>query len=64
MKALIIPGGWDGHEPETVANFFDEKLKAEGFEVTIADTLDVFNDAEALKSYDLISPCWTMGELD
>jgi type 1 glutamine amidotransferase len=27
MKALIIQGGWNGHEPETVANFFADVTK-------------------------------------
>lgn len=63
IKALIIQGGWEGHEPATVAQFFADKLEAEGFEVTVADTLDALDDAEALKAYDLISPCWTMGQL-
>jgi len=63
MKALIIQGGWLGHEPETVAAFFAKALEAEGFTVDVADSLDVLNDAGALKTYDLISPCWTMGAL-
>jgi len=63
MKALIVQGGWEGHEPETVAKFFAKALEHEGFEVVIAGTLDVFDDAEALTTYNLISPCWTMGEL-
>lgn len=63
MKALIIQGGWDGHEPESLAKFFAKALEAEGFSVDVADTLDVFNDAAALANYDLISPCWTLGEL-
>ncbi len=63
MKALIIQGGWDGHEPEVVATFFAKALEAEGFTVTISDTLDALNDLDVLKGYDLISPGWTMGEL-
>lgn len=63
MNALIIQGGWVGHEPATVAQFFADALQAEGYEVDIADSLDVLEDAAALKAYDLISPCWTMGQL-
>ena len=32
-RALIVWGGWDGHEPEKVALFFEQLLKGEGYEV-------------------------------
>lgn len=63
MKALIIQGGWEGHEPAAVAQFFADALSAEGYKVEVADTLEALDDAEALKTHDLISPCWTMGQL-
>ena len=63
MKAIIIQGGWSGHEPEVVAAFFTKALEAEGYTTIVSDTLDAFNDLDALKGYDLISPCWTAGEL-
>ena len=63
MKALIIQGGWEGHSPEAVAQLFAEKLRQNSFEVDVVDRLEVLNDLEVLKEYDLISPCWTMGEL-
>lgn len=54
-------GGWDGHEPDKVAGFFEGLLKAEGFDVTVRDTLDAF--LEPLGGYDLIVPVWTMGQI-
>lgn len=62
-KALIVWGGWDGHEPEKVANVFNALLIKSGFEVEISTTLDSFNDGEKLKQLDLIVPIWTMGKL-
>jgi len=62
-KALIVWGGWDGHEPRQVSEIFSEMLINEGFEVEISDTLDSFNDVEKLKDLDLIVPVWTMGEI-
>lgn len=62
-KALIIQGGWEGHEPAPTAERFARALRAEGFEVTVADTLEVLDDGESLKAYDLIVPNWTMGQL-
>ena len=31
-KALIVWGGWDGHEPQPVAEILDGELAAKGFE--------------------------------
>jgi len=62
-KALIVQGGWDGHEPQKVAERFKRILVAEGFEVEISDTLDAFLDVERLKSLHIIIPIWTMGRI-
>ena len=62
-KALMVWGGWDGHEPEQCVARFSPFLKDRGYDVDVRDTLDVFADAERMKSFDLIVPCWTMGRL-
>ena len=62
-KALIVWGGWDGHEPKPVSERFAGILRAEGFEVQISDTLDAFLDYQYLNSLDLIVPVWTMGSI-
>jgi uncharacterized protein len=62
-SALIVWGGWDGHEPDKVARLFEEILKAEGFQVEVSDTLDAFADASKLAALNLIVPIWTMGEI-
>lgn len=61
-RALIVWGGWSGHEPDKVAGLFDEILKGEGFEVKVSDTLDAFRDND-LTTFDLLVPIWTMGEI-
>ncbi|OXS74513.1 ThuA domain-containing protein [Domibacillus enclensis] len=63
-KALIVWGGWDGHEPEQVAGLFKGILEEEQFEVEVSDTLDSYADVEKLKALDLIIPHWTMGEIE
>ena len=60
-KALIVYGGWDGHDPEGVANLFKDILEKEDFEVVLSDTQDSF--MEDLMVYDLIIPIWTMGDI-
>ena len=62
-KALIVYGGWEGHEPKGVALFFKSILEEEGYGVELSDTLDAFLDREKLKSMDLIIPHWTMGTI-
>ncbi len=62
-RALIVWGGWDGHEPDKVAAIFRSLLEEAGVTVTMATSLDVFDDAETLLTYDLIVPVWTMGTL-
>ncbi|MBB6735025.1 ThuA domain-containing protein [Cohnella zeiphila] len=63
-KALIVWGGWDGHEPRQVAELFQSLLEKEGFEVTVSDTLEAFADGARLKDLDLIVPVWTMGRIE
>lgn len=63
-KALVTWGGWEGHEPEKVGPLFADWLREAGMEVTLTDSLSCFDDAEALKSYDLIVPVWTMSKIE
>ena len=60
-EALIVYGGWPGHDPEGLATVFSEILIAEGFRVTRSDTLDCLSGD--LLGYDLIVPIWTMGAI-
>lgn len=62
-KALMVWGGWDGHEPEKCVRLFAPLLAAAGFAVTISDSLDVYLDAGFLAGLDVIVPCWTMGTI-
>jgi hypothetical protein len=63
QKALIVWGGWNGHEPKEVAGIFRDVLTRENFQVEVADTLDAFLDAARLQALDLIVPVWTMGKI-
>ncbi len=62
-KALIVWGGWDGHEPEQVAEIFERELANKGFQVEVATTLDAFKDGEKLKQLSLIVPIFTMSQI-
>jgi type 1 glutamine amidotransferase len=62
-KALIVWGGWDGHQPKQVAEIFARVLREASFEVEVSDTLDAFKDADKLMALNLIVPVWTMGKI-
>lgn len=63
-RALVTWGGWEGHEPEKVGPMFADWLRDAGMQVTLTDSLSCFDDAEALKSHDLIVPVWTMSKIE
>lgn len=62
-KALIVWGGWAGHQPKEVADIFARELRERTFEVEVSDTLDAFLDGEKLKKLDLIIPIVTMSTI-
>lgn len=63
-QALIVWGGWLGHQPEEVAAIYKGVLEQEGFDVEVSDSLESFADRERLMELDLIVPNWTMGQID
>jgi type 1 glutamine amidotransferase len=61
-RALIFHGGWEGHEPLAVGEIFRSVLAGNGFDVTLADSLEALLD-DRLDELSLIVPVWTMGEI-
>jgi type 1 glutamine amidotransferase len=62
-KALVVWGGWNGHEPQQTTAIATDLLRGEGFEVEVHENMDVYKDAEKMKTFDLVVPCWTMGQI-
>jgi uncharacterized protein len=62
-KALIVWGGWDGHEPEQCAHILRGMLQEEGFAVELADKTAAFADP-GLKDLNLIIPIYTMSKIE
>jgi len=58
-KALILCGGWEGHEPKLISERFRQFLESCGFEVNIEEKLQPLEDLDRLKALDLIIPNWT-----
>jgi len=63
-KALIVYGGWDGHTPKESAEVFKPVLEAEGYDVTMSQSLDTYADLSLMSTMDLVVPIWTMSEVD
>ena len=61
--ALMVWGGWDGHEPKQCVELFAPWLREQGFDVTVSDTLDAYLDEKLMGSLSLIVPVWTSGEI-
>lgn len=62
-KAIIVWGGWLGHEPEPSANIVGELLREDGFAVEITNDLGIFG-SPLLASADLLVPIITGEKLE
>jgi uncharacterized protein len=62
-SALVVWGGWEGHEPQLVSELFASCLRDKGYNVEVCDTLDAYLDVDKLRSLSLIVPIWTMGTI-
>ncbi|HHW10198.1 MAG TPA: ThuA domain-containing protein [Firmicutes bacterium] len=62
-KALMVWGGWSGHEPKQCVDIFAPFLSSVGYDVEISESLDVYTDEDKMMALDLIVPVWTMGEI-
>jgi type 1 glutamine amidotransferase len=62
-EALIVWGGWSGHEPEQGAHIVADMLKGDGFNVRIESDTRAFADP-ALKDLSLIVPIYTMSKIE
>jgi type 1 glutamine amidotransferase len=62
-SALMVWGGWLGHEPKQCVDVFAPLLQDAGYAVEISDTLDAYLDADKMRALDLVIPVWTMGSI-
>jgi type 1 glutamine amidotransferase len=61
--ALIVWGGWSGHEPELTSEIARELLAKHGYDVSVETDQDVWLDAERLAATDLIVPNVSHGSI-
>ena len=63
-NALIVRGGWDGHQPVETTDFFIPFLKQNGFDVRVEDSPAVYADEEYMRGVDLIVQVNTMNTIE
>ena len=59
-NALVVRGGWDGHQPVETTNVFIPYLEANGFNVRIEESPAIYADVEYMATVDLIQQTNTM----
>ncbi|MDZ8276643.1 ThuA domain-containing protein [Microbacterium aquimaris] len=61
--AIVVRGGWEGHHPVEATEVFLPYLRAEGFDVRVEDSPEVYADAERMAATDLVVQSVTMSEI-
>ena len=62
-RALVVRGGWDGHQPVAATELFLPFLREQGFEVDVHETNEVYADAEVMAATDLVVQSMTMSSI-
>ncbi|WP_399881638.1 ThuA domain-containing protein [Streptomyces sp. BBFR51] len=62
-RALVVRGGWEGHDPVGCTEVFTPGLRRAGFEVSVSEDPAVYDDAERLAATDLVVHSWSGGGL-
>ncbi|MFC7406269.1 ThuA domain-containing protein [Georgenia alba] len=63
-QAIIIRGGWDGHQPVEATDLFLPFLAENGFETEIFDSPAIYADAGRMAGTDLVVQCMTMSTIE
>ncbi|WP_328975062.1 ThuA domain-containing protein [Streptomyces canus] len=62
-KALVVRGGWEGHQPVKATELFLPFLESSGYDVRIEESTDVYADSAEMAATDLVVQCVTMSEI-
>jgi type 1 glutamine amidotransferase len=62
-RALVVRGGWAGHEPVKATDLFIPYLRERGFAVEVADSPAPYADAALMAATDLVVQCMTMATI-
>jgi type 1 glutamine amidotransferase len=61
--AMVVWGGWEGHQPRELSELFAEVLREEGFSPEVSRSLDSFLELPRRSDVALVVPIWTMGQI-
>jgi type 1 glutamine amidotransferase len=62
--ALVVRGGWDGHQPVEATELFIPFLEQNGFTVRVEESPAVYADSDAMAGVDLIVQANTMNTIE
>ncbi|MEU6139468.1 ThuA domain-containing protein [Streptomyces sp. NPDC047081] len=62
-QALVVRGGWEGHEPVRATELFLPFLRDNGYAVRVEESPEAYADPAAMAATDLVVQCVTMSEI-
>lgn len=63
-RAVVVRGGWDGHQPVEATDLFIPHLREHGFAVEVFDSPAPYADADLMAATDLVVQCMTMSTIE
>ena len=63
LRALVVRGGWEGHQPVKATELFLPFLERHGYAIRIEESPEIYADAAEMARTDLIVQCMTMSEI-
>jgi type 1 glutamine amidotransferase len=63
-SALVVRGGWEGHQPVEATDRFIPFLVDNGYDVRVEDTPTVYADRDHMATVDLVVQCTTMATIE
>ena len=62
-RALVVRGGWEGHQPVKATELFIPFLERSGYAVRVEESTEIYADAAEMADTDLIVQCMTMSQI-
>ncbi|MCD4852495.1 ThuA domain-containing protein [Arthrobacter sp. AK01] len=62
--ALVVRGGWDGHQPVEATELFIPYLKDNSYDVRVEESPKIYADPDYMAGVDLIVQCMTMTTIE
>lgn len=63
QKALVVRGGWEGHQPVEATELFIPFLERGGYAVRVEESTEIYADAAEMADTDLIVQCVSMSQI-